>query len=108
MVEYRLLAFSCEEVLPGSPIQGSEQIAEYFRNLGQETPSGSDAQTDRLVYTLVRAQAASICSERLRRAALRYGEQAVIYENSKPEAWPSAPLINAGPWCSDETCSSLR
>lgn len=108
MVEYRLLAFSCEDVLPGSPLEGSEQIAQYFVDLGQEAPVGSDEQMDRLVYVLIRSQAASICSERLLDAALQYGEQAVIYEDAKPDSWPLAPSINAGPWCATESCSNLR
>lgn len=108
MVEYRMLAFSCEEVLPGSPLNDSAAIAQYFEDLGQPAPVGTDEQMDRLVYVLIRSQAASICSERLLESALAYGEQAVIYQSSKPESWPTAPSISAGPWCEDEACSNLR
>jgi len=108
MVEYRLLAFSCEEVLPGSPVSDSAEIAQFFIGLDQPPPSGSNEQMDRIAYELVRAQAASICSERLRDAAIAYGEQAILYDAERPPAWPLPPAINAGPWCSDEACSSLR
>lgn len=108
MVEYRLLAFSCEEVLPGSPLQDSAEIPAFFEVLGQLPPVGSDSSTDRIVFTLVRSQAAAICTKRLRDAGLAYGEQAVRYQTGKPEAWPSAPAISAGPWCQSESCSELR
>lgn len=108
MIEYRLLAQSCEETLPGSPLDGSSEIARFFVSLGQSEPTGSNKSMDRIISAVIRPQAAAICSKRLREAAVRYGSQAVLYEKNKPSSWPVAPSIDAGPWCSEESCASLR
>jgi hypothetical protein len=108
MVDYRLIAFSCEQVLPGSPLSDSSEIAQFFIDLGQQPPVGTDARMDRIIYQLIRPQSASICTERLRRAALAYSEEAAAYEGQKPDGWPPAPRISAGPWCQDLSCADVR
>lgn len=107
MVAYRTLALTCEETLPGSPMAGSSEIAVFFQTLGMEEPLAIDAQLLRLTQRLVRAQGASICSERLQQSALQYGRSASNYAQNKPEAWPPAPRISAGPWCASQSCSEL-
>ncbi|WGH78135.1 hypothetical protein [Jannaschia ovalis] len=107
MVAYRALAATCEEVLPGSPLADSEEIAEFFDFLELPEPRDRNAAMERIVYRLVRPQAASICTERLQRSALAYGGQAVDYQQSKPAEWPDAPRIKAGPWCASQSCSEL-
>ncbi|WP_458790385.1 hypothetical protein [Yoonia sp. MH D7] len=107
MVSYRTLALTCEDILPGSPLADSAEISMFFQTLGMAEPLGVDARLQRLTKKLVRAQGASICAERLQRSALEYGRSASNYSQNKPEAWPNAPRISAGPWCASLSCSEL-
>ncbi|WP_386679024.1 hypothetical protein [Loktanella sp. R86503] len=107
MVNYRRLALTCEGTLPGSPLADSDEISAFFQTLGMAEPRAIDAQLQRLTKKLVRAQAASICAERLAEGAVIYGESARVYTQNKPDAWPAAPRISAGPWCASVTCAEL-
>ena len=107
MVSYRTIAFTCEATLPGSPTADSAEITDFFQSLGMDEPQATDGRLQRLTRRLVRAQAASICTERLQQSALAYGRQAVDYASKKPDEWPDAPRISAGPWCSSLSCSEL-
>lgn len=107
MVSYRTLAFTCEDTLPGSPMTDSAEISAFFQSLGMNEPLVVDQRLLRLTKKLVRAQGASVCTERLQNSALAYGRSAMNYANSKPEAWPPAPRITSGPWCRQESCSEL-
>jgi|GEM_PF-1527911 len=107
MVNYRTLAFTCEQTLPGSPVNDSAEIGRFFQTLGLPEPQGTDARLSRLVKRLVRSQGASICGERLADSAQIYGRRAVDYSVNKPEEWPEAPRISAGPWCASQSCSEI-
>jgi hypothetical protein len=107
MVNYRRLALTCEGTLPGSPLADSEEISIFFQTLGMAEPRTIDTQLQRLTKKLVRAQAASICAERLVQSAAVYGQSARDYTQNKPDAWPAAPRISAGPWCASLTCAEL-
>lgn len=107
MVSYRTLALTCEDTLPGSPMADSAEIGAFFQTLGMTEPLALDPSLNRLTLRLVRAQGASVCTERLQESATLYGRSAVEYSQSKPDAWPEAPRISAGPWCASLSCAEL-
>lgn len=108
MVDYRIVALTCDDILPVSPVRGSQEIVEFFEALGQPAPEGRDEQLEGIKYELIRAQAASICVRRLRIAGAEYARQAEEYRQRKPEEWPDEPSISAGPFCASDTCAELR
>jgi len=107
MVSYRSLALTCEDVIPGSPMSDSGEVLTFFSALGMAEPLAIDQRMRRITTRLVRAQGASICTEKLQDRAVRYGELAVEYSTRRPKAWPEAPRILSGPWCRSESCSEL-
>jgi hypothetical protein len=107
MVNYRAIALTCEDTLPGSPMADSAEISIFFQTLGMDEPLTLNDRLLRLTKRLVRAQGASVCTERLQESATAYGRSAVDYANSKPEAWPDAPRISSGPWCRQVSCAEL-
>ena len=108
MVNYRIIALTCDDILPVSPVRGSQGIVDFFEALGQPAPTGRDKQLDGIIYELIRAQAASICVRRLRTAEAEYARQAEQYRQRKPEEWPEEPSISSGPFCESNTCAELR
>lgn len=107
MVNYRKLALTCEDSIPGSPMADSAEISVFFQTLGMAEPLTIDRPLERLTKRLVRSQSASVCTERLQEGAMAYGREAVIYTTNKPSEWPAAPQISTGPWCRTETCAEL-
>ncbi|NOR29829.1 MAG: hypothetical protein GQ539_01885 [Sulfitobacter sp.] len=107
MVSYRSLALTCEDVIPGSPMSDSGEVLSFFTALGMAEPLAIDQKMQRITTRLVRAQSASICTEKLQDRAVRYGELAVEYTTKRPKSWPEAPRILSGPWCRSESCSEL-
>ncbi len=107
MVSYRSLALTCEDVIPGSPMSDSGEVLTFFTALGMAEPLAIDQKMRRITTRLVRAQSASICTEKLQDRAVRYGELAVEYTTKRPKSWPEAPRILSGPWCRSESCSEL-
>lgn len=108
MVDLHVVSRTCETVLPGSPMDEVNVFGAFFQEIGVELPTGIRASLSRTVNLLVRAQAASICQERVNDAVLEYQNQARIFESSKPDAWPAAPIIKGRSWCRTSTCSELR
>lgn len=108
MVQYRRTAITCAPALGSDPVEDSRSIDEYLIALGQTPPN---LVIPGLKYTLsqfIRAQGASICQDKLRSAYAQYSVRARDYTARKPEVWPAAPIVSAGPWCSSIACNELR
>lgn len=108
MVDLRLVSRTCETVLPGSPMSEINGFGAFFQEIGVELPTGIRASLNRTINLLVRAQAASICQERVSDAVREYQQQAITFEARKTDSWPAAPIIKERSWCRTSTCSELR
>jgi len=108
MIQYRRTALTCASVLGQEPVADSQSIDDYLIALGQTPPSSELPKLSNTVSTLIRAQAASICQDKLRVARVRYTGAAKDYQENKPEVWPDAPQVSDGPWCKTVACSELR